>query len=434
MKTVSQIIKSDHLAVNQENNESTGFAMAIVARSKLTRIVQQAEERAVNRSKDAIAEREMAVLTLLRSERDNREAAIRSDVERCMSGVEERFLARARDLVAEQCDGIAETCRREMKKEQSEAKKAAADEAQLAEERAVNRVLEVLSERELSVLKLLRSEAENQHAATRATFLKALGEAGAKNEVQTNARILSVRAAPQRLKWPALADAAEARPIDETVSMEEALRRLEQVHPRAFDFWEERLPANDHAYRTDPAHNCSVLDNQVVSAFRDFISPYLDGPVLDVGCGTLGVPGYLTDYPVDMISGIDPLSPHEPHPFQFVQGVAEVLPWPDNSFSAVVIATSLDHVMSVDMALSEAKRVLKPNGVLLLWIGMVAGAVPYDPDDPQMQPIDDYHLFHFDRDWFEQKIGTCFTLYEHFDFNSESHFYALTALPISGTI
>ena len=46
----------------------------------------------------------------------------------------------------------------------------------------------------------------------------------------------------------------------------------------------------------------------------------------------------------------------------FVQGNAEALPFPDNSFDAYTIAFGIRNVTHIDIALQEAKRVLKRGG------------------------------------------------------------------------
>jgi len=80
------------------------------------------------------------------------------------------------------------------------------------------------------------------------------------------------------------------------------------------------------------------------------------GKVLDVGCGPYAIPLYLQDYPTQLISSIDPLEPFETHPFEFVRGFAEFLPWNDSTFDVVIAATTLDHVIALDVALSEIRR------------------------------------------------------------------------------
>jgi len=141
--------------------------------------------------------------------------------------------------------------------------------------------------------------------------------------------------------------------IRELKSLSEYFSMLEQAAPKAFTEWIELLKAGTRAYCSQPSHSCSVKGNPMAELFTFFIRPFLRGWVLDVGCGPQAVPVYLEGYPTDLIYGIDPISSSEDHPFTFIQGVAEFLPWEDNSFDVVIAATSLDHVLLLDRALSE---------------------------------------------------------------------------------
>lgn len=78
---------------------------------------------------------------------------------------------------------------------------------------------------------------------------------------------------------------------------------------------------------------------------------------------------YLKNFQEDHICGIDPLPPIEPHPFEFTQAIAEYIPYEDEQFDSIIYATSLDHVLLLEQALAETKRVLKSSGCLLIWAG-----------------------------------------------------------------
>jgi ubiquinone/menaquinone biosynthesis C-methylase UbiE len=150
----------------------------------------------------------------------------------------------------------------------------------------------------------------------------------------------------------------------------------------------------------------------MAETFRNFLRRHLRGTVLDIGCGPQPIPVYLENYPHELIAGVDPILPAQPHRFTFVQTVAEFLPWPDNTFDVIVIGTSLDHVFLLDRALVEMRRVLKPTGRLVVWTSFTPGAPRYDPYDPDAGKFDKYHLFHFDRTWFEETLGHYFKVEE----------------------
>lgn len=206
--------------------------------------------------------------------------------------------------------------------------------------------------------------------------------------------------------------------------LEKQLAILKEFGYGTFDEWYKLLEPNLISYQEDPEAGISVEENYVASLFRKFVSPYSYGSVIDVGCGIAEQPIYLADFSQDLIVGTDPLSPDLPRNFYFHHGVAELLPWDDNSFDNAVVATSMDHFLDPNRALQEISRILKPNGMLLLWMGFIEGSKKYDPWDENAKPVDDYHMFHFARDWFEPMLKTEFKIVENIEINEVSSFYA----------
>ena len=212
-------------------------------------------------------------------------------------------------------------------------------------------------------------------------------------------------------------------------TFEEYLKKFKNLHPHLYEVWASiNLDVNIKEFKNNPYGSCSVTTRPSARMFRGFIAPYLQGKVLDVGCGPYSVPHYLKNYPINMIAGIDPIEPFEPHPFEFVQGFAEFLPWEDSTFDVVIAATSLDHVISLDHALQEIRRILKPEGIFLVWDWFSKEAKPYIPEEKSPQLIDKYHLFHFSEEWFEELMGKHYSIEEkaHLKgFYSPDRFYAL---------
>lgn len=95
------------------------------------------------------------------------------------------------------------------------------------------------------------------------------------------------------------------------------------------------------------------------------LTSFARGVVLDIGCGD-------GQYVVDLLPpscnyvGIDPAGDRYTEARPILQGTAEFLPFVDSSFDTVCFLTSLDHVLDYNLAIEEAKRVLKPGGRLLL--------------------------------------------------------------------
>jgi SAM-dependent methyltransferase len=208
-------------------------------------------------------------------------------------------------------------------------------------------------------------------------------------------------------------------------TIHEQREALKTAFPRLYPIWDELFENARAECEKHPAASLSVEGNRSSAAFGKFLSLYAHGSVLDVGCGIQEFPSYLDGLVIDRLAGVDPLASQVERKFEFVRGFAEFLPWENEEFDLVVAATSLDHVVSLDMALSEIKRVLRPGGYFVTWVGFVAGAKRYDPTQPNISPIDRFHLFHFDREWFVELVAIYFTLEEEFALDVESHFFAL---------
>jgi SAM-dependent methyltransferase len=97
--------------------------------------------------------------------------------------------------------------------------------------------------------------------------------------------------------------------------------------------------------------------------------------VLDVGCGDAGVLIAFAEAGA-RATGIEPYARSvergrvraEEHGVEvdLRTGVAEMLPFPDDSFDLVVLDNVLEHVQDRDRTLAEIHRVLRPGGILYL--------------------------------------------------------------------
>lgn len=122
------------------------------------------------------------------------------------------------------------------------------------------------------------------------------------------------------------------------------------------------------------------------------IREYCKGqPCLDIGCGALKRPVYMLP---DMdFTGIDPDPGVQERSFPFKQALGEDIPYPDCHFGCVTIMSILDHVLDPDKVLSEAHRVLKPNGYVFIWY-----TDKFEPDG--------HHLYFFSRSMIDELLVT----------------------------
>jgi len=114
----------------------------------------------------------------------------------------------------------------------------------------------------------------------------------------------------------------------------------------------------------------SLSVREDVSNFKRYISSYIShGKILDVGCGILELPGYLNFEEKEGFEfyGIDPIDNKSFRGIR-ITGCAEFMPFFDNSLDAVIFATSLDHVCSIERTVHETHRVLSEGGKVFVWM------------------------------------------------------------------
>ncbi|MFN7397799.1 MAG: class I SAM-dependent methyltransferase [Sandaracinobacter sp.] len=109
---------------------------------------------------------------------------------------------------------------------------------------------------------------------------------------------------------------------------------------------------------------------------RAEVVPLAKGRVLELGAGGGANLGLYDRSRVESVTGVDPseglialaeerMAPGDRGFFHVERGVAEELPFPATSFDTVVSTFTLCSVQDPARALAEAKRVLKPGGLLL---------------------------------------------------------------------
>ena len=143
---------------------------------------------------------------------------------------------------------------------------------------------------------------------------------------------------------------------------------------RAFDGLPEDLLAVWHItqlhslplYEDNSLDSCSHAGRDDVQTFRSFMD--LAGKdVLDIGSGSFTLPGYVEGEKLRRFVGLDPIPAKAAPDFELYCGMAELLPFEDESFDVVIAATSIDHVLDLDRSLREIHRVLRPGGTFYFW-------------------------------------------------------------------
>ena len=145
--------------------------------------------------------------------------------------------------------------------------------------------------------------------------------------------------------------------------------KLEELRTPEWKTWEQLQSNGLVSYERDPEHNLGVGMRPDFLQFAEFCR--FRGSILDIGVGPQRVPTHI-EYSEDttvFFVGIDPLRGGQPREFAFVQGLGEYLPFRPSLFDQILFVTSLDHFIDPYRPLEEARRVLKPDGELCIWIG-----------------------------------------------------------------
>ena len=150
----------------------------------------------------------------------------------------------------------------------------------------------------------------------------------------------------------------------------------------AWDAWETVQANGLTAYQLEPARNLGVGPRADCEAFSRFCR--FGGTVLDIGSGPQSWPTYFDGHaPGTFFVGVDPLAGATAPEYIQLKALGEYLPFRDAVFDHAVFATSLDHFVDPRIALAEAARVLKPTGVIDLWIGEKSPHAPKPAVSPE---------------------------------------------------
>lgn len=173
---------------------------------------------------------------------------------------------------------------------------------------------------------------------------------------------------------------------------------LKKFNPKLFPTWKKLFDAAKKSYIEAPNQNCSTWTSPVARAFRAYVKLFQTGRVLDIGCGPYADPVYLQGLPSETLTAIEPLDLLVEPKFRVIKALNEFIPFGKNSFETVINATSLDHVIDVERALIETTRVMSPDAHFIIWYANVKTAP--NPMTEYDGPLDDYHLFHTNDEWF----------------------------------
>jgi SAM-dependent methyltransferase len=117
-----------------------------------------------------------------------------------------------------------------------------------------------------------------------------------------------------------------------------------------------------------PQHVFTDEDDTMGQAVGRLLARSGAGLFLDVGCGTLPCPGYMTTTgPAIAWIGVDPWLGQPVRSFPFAQAVGEYLPFLPEVFDGVLYASTIYHLIDPLCSLRRCRNILRPGGSLFVW-------------------------------------------------------------------
>lgn len=109
-----------------------------------------------------------------------------------------------------------------------------------------------------------------------------------------------------------------------------------------------------------------LVTDLVAARYDKAIRTYARGDLIDLGCGE--VPLFLAYRDrVSSITCVDwPATPHKIDHLDHELDLTERLPFPDNSFSTIILSDVLEHIPEPGHLWSEMHRILVPGGVAII--------------------------------------------------------------------
>jgi SAM-dependent methyltransferase len=112
--------------------------------------------------------------------------------------------------------------------------------------------------------------------------------------------------------------------------------------------------------------NSWIVTECVARAYAKYIPIYMQGDLLDLGCGNCPFYGFYKQF-ISSVFCIDWANSLHANPYNDIScDISKPLPLEDSIFDTILLSDVLEHIFEPECILNESYRLLKSNGVLFL--------------------------------------------------------------------
>jgi SAM-dependent methyltransferase len=140
------------------------------------------------------------------------------------------------------------------------------------------------------------------------------------------------------------------------------------------NLWKEtKFIKTSKGYRAskDPKHvsiSSRIIANILGKVCEKIISQHASGLLLDLGCGNVPLYGIYKDKVIDNICIDWSNTLHKNIYLDYEVNLNTIIPLDSEQFDTILVTDVLEHIAKPELLMSEIKRLLKPNGKIILTV------------------------------------------------------------------
>ncbi len=134
--------------------------------------------------------------------------------------------------------------------------------------------------------------------------------------------------------------------------------------PSKFIIYDGALKASRNP--TEVSVGSRLVADLTASWYQENLKEFASGDLLDLGCGKAPLYGVYKSLVTSVTLADWDNSLHENKHLDMACDITKKLPFNNNSFDTIILSDVLEHIPNPNDVLTELKRILRPNGIVLM--------------------------------------------------------------------